>query len=114
MQFPADPVDLKDCQMNWEFLKKAAVTSPGNGLRINAGQLTITFTASTNGIGPGAQAHGLGRTPIAIVVTSFGAPAFGNIPLCDVYTFNASTFGCNGESKVAFTGNVVCSWVAIG
>lgn len=105
-----NPQALQD---NFDQLFAAMVSTGGVELAMRCGLATLTFTASTNGIGTSVN-HGLGKVPVAVAITSQGAPAFGQIPTCDVYSKNASSFSFNGEIKNPYTGTITVSWIALG
>lgn len=57
--------------------------------------------------------HHLPATPSVVVATSLGAPGPSQVPVMNVFSMTATTFTINGEIKVAFTGNIGFSWIAI-
>lgn len=84
----------------------------GTGLP-RGGTAALTFT------GPGlisatrTMAHGLGRVPVAIVATAYGAPAVDQVPVLNTFTWTDTTFDISGEIDAAYTGDISFSWVAL-
>lgn len=77
------------------------------------GTADLSFVASTDSDTTVVQ-HGLSITPRGVLAISSSAPAFGNIPLCNTWDYDATTFKVNGESKNPFTGTVNIVWIAFG
>lgn len=120
MEFPVSPVELPDCQLNWEFLKKKIVDTKGLGAggitSMTFGQSTITFTASVNSAVL-TVSHGLGVIPVfvgPVGVVPAGAPNFAVDAYVEIGSYNISTFKLFGISHTATTGSVTIPWLAIG
>lgn len=120
MEFPASPVDLADCQLNWEYLKKLLINTGGQGtggtISLRVGQTNITFTASVNSNTVTVN-HNLGRTPIfvgPVNLTPAAAPTFSIDTYVEIGSYTATTFKLFGISHTATTGTVTVPWLAIG
>lgn len=101
--------------MDRNFLRLGELTI-GTGdlqLELRFGVVTLAYAAA-NTSNTVTVTHGLGRVPAAVVATSLGAPAFGNITNANIVGSTSTTFNINGETQAAFTGNVTLYWIAIG
>lgn len=105
---------------DWQTLRSVVlaiarllIDTGGISIGVRWGVANLSFTASTNSAVASVN-HGLAVDPQVVLATSFGAPAFGKIPLCDVFAHDATTFSVTGELKTAHTGNIPVAWVVIG
>jgi hypothetical protein len=72
--------------------------------------LTWSGAANSNTI---TVAHGLGKTPTAVVCTGHNVPAFGELPIINAALWDDETFSLIAESKSSWTGDVPVSWRAV-
>jgi hypothetical protein len=59
-------------------------------------------------------AHGLPHAPRVVVATALSAPAAGNVPALNTFTYTATQFSINGDVRTAGTFTCQFCWVAIG
>lgn len=127
MEFPVAPVDLPDCQLNWDFLKKLFNGSQASNLisTPNKTGIKITF-GTTTGTWPGLSTranndnvtHSLGRTPTVVLATVISSPAAGWFPVVATISYTLTTFAItavtsDGGLPVGGTAYSV-AWMAIG
>lgn len=117
-------VDDPEVQQNFDTIaRQFPVTAPnltgvlklasGSTAKVAYGKATFTWTASILS-GLVEVTHGMGVEPVAVVLTSWVAPAVEKIPLANAITVTKEKFTANAEVKAAHTGSIQCSWIAIG
>jgi hypothetical protein len=117
---PADPVELSDCQLNWEYMLRVfsgaqstnLLSSPTtSGLRMTFGTGSVSFAAS-NFSGTTTVTHNLGKTP-TVVLALENTTAFG--VFLTVKVISSTQFQIVGTNPTGpGTYSAVFGWVAIG
>lgn len=121
--FPADPVALPDCQLNWEFLKTifktfVSVVSGKTNVSLNFGSGGGTWPGGTPRANNDNIAHGLNKTPTVVLATVISSPAAAWFPVLATVNYGATNFQItavtsDGSSPAAATTYGIV-WLAIG
>lgn len=93
------------------------LASTGTARKVAFGTTAFTFTAANTSAGVN-QNHGLGKTPIAVVMTGWWVATgtrLGTAHVIEPTSWDATQFPCIATVQGAvYTGNATASWVAIG
>lgn len=110
------PNDWSGVQRLVEALGNLVLDTGGRSLGIRAGVVAVTFPGAGSISNLATVTHGLGRTPLAVVVTADGT-AQGTVITADVRSIGATTFVVAAEFNNLFVpggGGLNVYWIAIG
>jgi hypothetical protein len=103
--------DWNSVRRNFERLSD--LDTGGQSVSIRFGRSSIDFTASTDSSSTTVD-HGLGKEPLAVVATAYGASTHARFPALNTGNYTATQFDIAGRIFAVATETVIFNWIAIG